>query len=151
MMTFRVKRILNLFAVLFLLTGLGISPAQAALSDHFVTTWKTDNPGASNDTSITVPMVGGPYDVDWDNDGTFDEFWLTGPVTHDFGVAGTYTIRIKGSYSYISFSNGGDKDKIVSLTSGARRPGRACCGLFKAVQILKSRRLTRPISLPLGM
>ena len=89
MMTYRIKRILSLFAVLFLLTGLGVSIAHAAPSDHFVTTWKTDNPGSSNDTSITVPMDGGSYDVDWDNDGVFDEFWLTGPVTHDFGVAGT--------------------------------------------------------------
>ena len=115
MMTYRIKRIFNPIAVLFLLTGLGISPAQAAPADHFVTAWKTDNPGQSNNTSITVPMQGGPYDVDWNNDGIFDEFWLTGPVTHDFGVAGTYTIRIQGSYWYIRFQNGGDKDKIVSL------------------------------------
>jgi surface protein len=115
MMTFRAKRAFDLIALLFLLTGLSIGPAQAAPSDHFVTTWKTDNPGQSNNTSITVPMEGGPYDVDWDNDGTFDEFWLTGPVTHDFGVAGTYTIRIGGSYSSIRFENAGDKDKIVSL------------------------------------
>ena len=115
MMTYGIKRILNSIAVLCLLTGLGISSAQAASSDHFVTTWKTDNPGSSNDTSITVPMVGGPYDVDWNNDGTFDEFWLTGPVTHDFGRAGTYTIRIKGSYDSIAFANTGDKQKIVSL------------------------------------
>ena len=115
MMTYRIKRILNLISVLCLLTGLGISSAQAAPSDHFVTTWKTDNPGQSNDTSITVHMVGSPYDVDWDNDGTFDEFGLSGSVTHDFGVAGTYTIRIDGSYSSIRFENAGDKDKIVSL------------------------------------
>ena len=114
MMTYRIKRILNLIAVLFLLAGLGIGSAQAAPSDHFVTTWKTDNPGDSNDTSILVPMVGGPYDVDWDNDGVLDEFSLTGAVTHDFGVAGTYTIRIVGSYRSINFSFG-DNDKIVSI------------------------------------
>ena len=96
MMMYPIKRILNLSAVL-VLTGFVASPVYAALSDHFVTTWKTDNPGKSNNSSIIVPLYGGPFDVDWDNDGTFDEFWLTGPVTHDFGVPGTYTIRIDGS------------------------------------------------------
>jgi len=81
----------------------------------FVTTWKTDNPGTSNNTSITVPMLGGPYDVDWDDDGTFDEMGLSGPVTHDYGEADTYTIRIRGTYDSISFNGGEDKGKIISL------------------------------------
>ncbi len=60
--------------------------AHAAMSDHFVTTWKTDNAGTSGSTSITIPTTGAGYnyDVDWNNDGTFDEFGLTGSVTHDF-------------------------------------------------------------------
>jgi hypothetical protein len=115
MMTYRINQISNLIVVLLLLAGLGISPAHAAPSDHFVTTWKTDNPGQSNDTSIMVPIYGGPYNVDWDNDGTFDEFGLYGNVTHDFGRAGTYTIRIDGSYTTIFFFDTGDKDKILSL------------------------------------
>ncbi len=89
--------------------------AHAGTTDDFVTTWKTDNPGTSNSTSITVPMVGGLYDVDWDNDEIFDEFGLTGSVTHDYGVTGTVTIRIQGSYDSISFNDGGDKAKILSI------------------------------------
>jgi hypothetical protein len=85
----------------------------AAPEDHFVTTWKTDNPGDSNDTSITIPMVGGPYDADWDNDGIFDETGLADSVTHDFGVAGTYTVRIGGSYDSVRFDDSGDKEKIL--------------------------------------
>ena len=88
----------------FLLTFLLAQVALAAPTDDFVTTWKTDNPGTSNSTSITVPMIGGPYDVDWDNDGVFDQFGITDSVTHDFGVAGTYTIRIFGSYDSIRFA-----------------------------------------------
>jgi surface protein len=84
-------------------------------TDSFITTWKTDNPGTSNDTSIMVPMIGGPYDVDWDNDGVFDELGLTGTVTHDFGIANNYTIRIRGAYTSIKFVNSGDKDKILSV------------------------------------
>ena len=97
------------------LMSIATSPLVAAPTDDFVTTWKTDNPGTSNPTSITVPMMGGPYDADWDNDGVFDQFGITDAVTHDFGVAGTYTIRIFGSYDSIRFADGGDKDKILSL------------------------------------
>ena len=83
----------------------------------FITTWKTDNPGTSNSTSITIPTTGGgySYDVDWDNDGTFDQFGITGNVTHDFGVAGTYTIRIQGAFPRIYFNSSGDYQKILSI------------------------------------
>jgi hypothetical protein len=69
----------------------------------FITTWKTDNAGTSGSTSITIPTTGAGYnyDVDWNNDGTFDEFGLTGSVTHNFWVAGTYTIRIQWSFPRI--------------------------------------------------
>jgi len=85
---------------------------------EFITTWKSDNPGTSNTTSITIPTYAGEtynYDVDWDNDGTFDEFGLTGNVTHDFGTVGTYTIRVQGTFPRIYFNYTGDKEKIISI------------------------------------
>ncbi|MCZ6594811.1 MAG: BspA family leucine-rich repeat surface protein, partial [Bacteroidetes bacterium] len=86
-------------------------------AQSFITTWKTDNPGTSNATSITIPTTGGGYnyDVDWDNDGIFDEFGFMGNVTHDFTIAGTYTIRIQGTFPRIYFNDGGDKSKILSV------------------------------------
>ena len=101
--------------VLVILFVIQSTSLYAATSDHFVTTWKTNNPGTSNDTSITIPMIGGPYDVDWNNDGTFDEFGLANSSRHDYGVAGIYTIRIRGTYDAIQFNNGGDRKKILSL------------------------------------
>ena len=109
---------------------LGTQTALAATVDDFVTTWQTDNPGTSNDTSITVPMIGGPYDVDWDNDEIFDETGLTGAVTHDFLVSGTYTIRIRGTYDSIGFLNGGDKDKILSLDQWGTNPWKSMSSAF---------------------
>jgi hypothetical protein len=49
----------------------------------FITTWKTDNPGSSNSTSITISTTGTGYnyDVDWNNDGTFDDLGVTGDIT----------------------------------------------------------------------
>jgi surface protein len=97
--------------------GLDCSKATKAANTHFVTTWKTDNPGTSNSTSITIPTTGSgySYDVDWDNDGRMDEFGVTGNKTHDFGTAGTKTIRIQGDFPRIYFNNSGDKSKILSV------------------------------------
>ncbi len=73
---------------LILLPILGMVQATT----NFVTTWDT---GAS--TAITIPANGGGYlyDVDWNNDGTFDDIGVTGNITHNFGSTGNYTIRIR--------------------------------------------------------
>ncbi|WP_163411588.1 BspA family leucine-rich repeat surface protein, partial [Flavobacterium ajazii] len=85
----------------------------------FITTWKTDNlsAGSTNATSIRIPTSGSGYnyDVDWNNDGTFDQLGLTGSVTHDYGTAGTYTVAIRGTFPRIFFANGGDKNKILNI------------------------------------
>ena len=62
----------------------------------FITTWKTDNPGSSSSTSITIPTTGSGYNysVDWDNDGTFDTIGVTGNITHNYGVADTFQVAI---------------------------------------------------------
>jgi len=96
-----------------------------AFAQEFITTWKTDNPGTSNSTSITIPTFPGEtysYDVDWDNDGTynFTDVGITGSVTHDFGAPGTYTIAIReslsgGAFPRIYFNDSGDKAKIISI------------------------------------
>ncbi|MEY4875390.1 MAG: hypothetical protein RL708_539 [Bacteroidota bacterium] len=93
------------------------SAATLSINAPFVTTWKTNYVGISNSTSITIPTIGSGYnyDIDWNNDGTYDQFGATGSVTHDFGTAGTYTIAIKGTFPRIYFNNGGDKLKILSV------------------------------------
>lgn len=94
-----------------------LSNANAASADHFVTTWRTDNPGASNNTSITIPTNGGGYnyDIDWDNDGIFDQFGVTNSITHDFGTPGEYTIRIQGQFPKIYFMDAMDQEKIIRI------------------------------------
>ena len=83
----------------------------------FITTWKTDNPGTSSSTSITIPTIGTGYnyDVDWDSDGTYDDIGVTGNITHDYGVAGTYTVSIRRDFPRVYFDNYGDKEKILSI------------------------------------
>lgn len=88
-----------------------------AVCQPFITTWKTDNPGSSNSTSITISVCcfSINYDVDWDNDGIFDQFGITRDVTHDFGIAGTYTIAIQGSFPRLNYNGGGDIRKLVAI------------------------------------
>lgn len=107
-----------LFIICNIALTLPLKTYAAYGANEFVTTWKTDNPGVSNDTSITIPTFSGEtynYSVDWNNDGTLDETGLTGDVTHDFGVAGTYTIRITGTFPRIFFNGGGDAPKLISV------------------------------------
>ncbi len=102
-----------------LLCGLMLLLWNAAFAQNeFITTWQTDNPGTSNATSITISVNNAltyNYDVDWDNDGVFDQMGITGIVTHDFGTAGTKTIRIQGTFPAIRFGGGGDRQKILSV------------------------------------
>ncbi len=87
------------------------------LSGHFITTWKTDNPGTSNATSITIPTHPDEvytYDVDW-GDGNGWETGFTADATHTYTTEGTYTVSIRGTFPRIYFNNAGDKDKILSI------------------------------------
>ncbi len=108
--------------IIILLTMFLIITSVKAQS--FITTWKTDNIGTSNPTSITIPTTGAGYnyDVDWNDDGVFDEFGIMGNVTHDFVVASTYTIRIRGAFPRIYFNCGGDKEKIISIDQWGANP-----------------------------
>ncbi|SDI61109.1 BspA family leucine-rich repeat surface protein, partial [Winogradskyella thalassocola] len=91
--------------------------ASLTAQNEFITTWKTDNPGTSNATSITIPTAasGYNYDVDWENDGTWDDFGVTGDITHDYGIIGTRTVAIRGTFPRIYFNNSGDRQKLLEV------------------------------------
>ncbi|MCG8579787.1 MAG: hypothetical protein MI866_07725, partial [Bacteroidales bacterium] len=104
----------SILVIILLWAGTNLALAQ----NEFITTWTTNESGTSGSTEITIPTNSSytyNYDVDWDNDGVFDETGLTGSVTHDFRTAGTYTIRIQGTFPAIYFNNSGDKEKIISI------------------------------------
>lgn len=91
----------------------------------FVTTWQTDYTGIGCTTCVRLPInsyysddttVVLNYDVDWENDGVYDEFDLsTEQIVHDYGIPGTYQIAIRGSIPKIAFEENGDNDKIMSI------------------------------------
>jgi len=87
----------------------------------FESTWKTDNPGTSNDNQISLPLEEtGTYDflVKW-GDGSSDTItvWNQAEVTHTYSAAGIYTVRITGTINGWRFNNGGDKLKFVTIES----------------------------------
>lgn len=102
------KQLLLLFTTLLLFSAVS---AQKDTTD-FVTTWRTVESitlNSSNDSSVHINIDTTRvynYDVDWDNDGVFDNLGVTAPITHQYPDTGTYTIRIRGQFPRIFF--GGD-------------------------------------------
>jgi len=89
--------------------------------EGFVFKVKTDNTGTSTDTQFTVPTVsGGTYQctVNW-GDGsspeTFNAYDDSG-WTHQYSIAGTYTVQITGTFKGLSFNNAGDKEKLLNIS-----------------------------------
>jgi surface protein len=106
-----------LFALMVVLAG--FFPGRTMAQEPFIITVKTDNAGASNNQSFTIPTTGTGYDyeVDWDNDGIYDEKSITGNVTHFYSSPGTYTIRIRGAFPRIYFFTNGtnDNQKLIDI------------------------------------
>ena len=93
-------------------------------SRPFITTWKTDNQGSSEDTQITIPVNADEsynYDIYWEEIGNASNygslFRATGITTIDFPTAGTYRVEISGVFPQINFFSvfGGDREKLITI------------------------------------
>ena len=100
-------------------TKLKVRPFRTEVDSNnpaFITVWKTDNSGTSGPNAITIPTKSGliyNYNVDW-GDGT-KSTGLTTNTIHTYSTAGTYTVKITGTFPAIYFNNGGDKQKILQV------------------------------------
>ena len=86
----------------------------------FMTTWQTDNPGTSDDNTITIPTVNGEiydYMIDW-GDGTIETFTTDIPPSHTYATQGMVTVAISGVFPRIGFgfAGGTDREKILDVT-----------------------------------
>jgi len=81
----------------------------------FVTTWKTDNPGITDDNQIQIKTSneGYNYTVDW-GDGQTDSN-VAGDITHTYATAGTYTVSITGDFPRIISGFDTDAQKLLSI------------------------------------
>nr|MBS0037815.1 BspA family leucine-rich repeat surface protein [Saprospiraceae bacterium] len=87
----------------------------------FITTWQTDNPGVSNDSSIRIPGTGNDYLVEWeevDNSANSGSQTVSDAYTLVLPSPGTYRVAISGNFERIHFGNideGGDKLKLLRI------------------------------------
>ena len=79
----------------------------------FIITVKTDNPGGSCMNCITIPVDTNlvyNYSIDWENDGSFDNLGVSGPISHEYDTPGLYEVAIQGEFPTI-YVNG---DTVIS-------------------------------------
>jgi len=86
---------------------------------ELIFTVQTDNTGPSNDDQFTVPAVGGPYSIEWDD--ASEDTGLSGNFTKTFaGGAGTYIGKMTSDdntpFQPFFFSNVGDKLKLTLIS-----------------------------------
>lgn len=100
-------------------------PLQIQAATPFVTTWKTDNEGESDDNQITIttsPNFEYNYNIDW-GDGSTNEN-ITGDVTHTYAIPGEYQVAITGRFPqtfFDFFSNTADANKLLSVDAWGNR------------------------------
>ncbi|MEQ9377861.1 MAG: hypothetical protein RIG68_21920 [Imperialibacter sp.] len=105
---------------LLLLLTLAFATAELS-AQPFITVWKTDNPGTSDDNQIKIPAESTSYNYDiyWEDisnaevNGTASG--ITGAHTITFPAAGTYRVEISGYFPRIYFNGGADKSKIIDV------------------------------------
>ena len=82
---------------------------------------------------------------DTNNDGINDILAQTGNTTITFGSAGTYTIRINGTFPRIYFNNSGDKRKMLDIVQWGTNPWTSMSGAFYGCQNMVSTTTDIPI------
>jgi hypothetical protein len=104
----------------------------------FITTWKTDNAGDSNDDQITITTRGEGYDyfVDW-GDGSTDNN-VKGSITHTYASPGTYTVSISGDFPQLHFPSFGDNSKLLRVVQWGTNAWRSMNRFFSECINLES-------------
>ena len=110
----------RIIKIIILTLSIALLSACGGETQSFVTTWKTDNINdtSSNDNQIRIGTVGEGYDyqIDW-GDGSSDSN-VTGDITHDYAMPGTYTVKIDGAFPQLYFSyTEYDNEKLLSIES----------------------------------
>ena len=94
-----------IWAIIFALLLSYASHAQ------FVTTWKTNNPGSSQDNQITIPGKG-TYKIAWQEVGNAHNKGTTqgqNVTTVTFPKAGIYKVSMSGGYNKYSLMKNGQE------------------------------------------
>ena len=120
---------------------------------YFITTWKTDNVGISNNNQIIIPTAGDGYNysVDW-GDGSSSKN-LTVDAKHTYNKAGTYKIKIAGDFPRIYFGQNidynlntyeNDSRKILSIDQWGTNIWKSMSGAFAECSYLEGKAIDKP-------
>ncbi len=90
-----VRSLVALASVAFLAVMPVTAQAQNSPTDHFVLKITTTAGTNSADKSFTFYTEDTNYDIDWDNDQTFEDTGVSGNQSHTFATAGVHTIRFR--------------------------------------------------------
>lgn len=108
----------KIYVFLFLLCLLTNENLKSQDQSPFITTWKTDVPDVPEIYGVWITTVFGQdynFDVDWENDGIFDDLGVTFDIQHEYELPGTYTIAIRGKFPQIDFGATGDRLKLIRV------------------------------------
>ncbi len=83
--------------------------------DYFITTWKTDNPGTSDDNQIIIPISNLYNSYYWMDFGDGFQGYNTQSTIYTYATPGTYTVKIYGLFPHIYFGSILDNEKILSV------------------------------------
>ena len=113
-------------------------------ADAFITTWKTDNIGTTDDNQIQISTSGSGYNyqIDW-GDGSSDSN-VTGDITHTYASVGTYVVTITGDFPRIFFARGYDNQKILSIERWGNRQWQSMNNAFSFCTNLVGNASDRP-------
>lgn len=116
-----------------------INSTPDKMDNHFVITVQTNITNNNNPASFTIPIGQGSfnYDVDWNNDGVFEETNLTNSATHTYNQHGNYTIRIRGKFPHINFSNSSESAKLIEIQQWGAIEWESMEGSFAGCKNLK--------------
>ncbi len=110
-------QVLGLKSLISLVTFLFLSAfayAQNDEADHFVLKVTTTAGTNANDKSFTFYTQDTNYDIDWNNDQTFEDLGVAGNQPHTFPTAGVHTIRFR-NLNDIYINNQADTAKYTSI------------------------------------
>ncbi len=106
---------------------------QIARQKAFLIKINTNNPGTSGKYNFIIPIFGGgyKYNVDCNNDGTFEKENETVSRSCTYPQPGTYTIAITGVFPQIYFNGELDSEKLVGILNWGNQKWRSFHNAFK--------------------
>ncbi len=132
-----VPRKLSPHYLLLLMLFLGSVQNAMALDDtSFITKWQT----TAADETITIPVYSSytySYDIDCDNDSTFEQTGVTNVGTCAYATAGEHIIKIRGTFPAIYINSGAGKEKILDVMQWGNIAWKSMAAAFEGASNLQ--------------